>query len=68
MVNKEEQFEVSEEVKDLLEVMSLVQRAERLFEQWESKNRKENSGNADEVLENFFELKDSLNGQLNVLL
>lgn len=63
-----EQFEVSAEVKDLLEVMSDVKKAFAKFNQWETKYRQEKVSRGNDVLGAFSDLEDSLNSQLNDLL
>lgn len=68
MENKEEQFEVSAEVKDLLEVMSLVKVAFDKFNGWESKYRQNKVSRGNDVLGAFSDLQDSMNYQLTDLL
>ena len=68
MVKSVEQFEVSAEVKDLLEVMSEVKNALDKFEQWETKYRQGKISRGNDVLGSFSDLQDSLNVQLTDLL
>ena len=68
MVNTKEQFEVSAEVKDLLEVMSLVKVAYDKFNHWETKYRQGKVSRGNEVLGSFSDLQESLNDQLTDLL
>lgn len=68
MENAREQFEVSAEVKDLLEVMSQVKSAFDKFNGWESKYRQNKVARGNDVLGAFSDLQDSLNYQLTDLL
>ena len=68
MKNTREPFEVSAEVKDLLEVMSLVKVAFDKFNQWEVKYQQGKVSRGNEVLGSFSDLQESLNDQLTDLL
>lgn len=68
MENTREQFEVSAEVKDLLEVMSQVKSTFDKFNCWESKYRQNKVSRGNDVLGAFSDLQDSLNYQLTDLL
>ena len=68
MVNTKEQFEVSVEVKDLLEVMSEVNRAYDKFIQYEKKYKNGAFNNTYDVMSSFSDLQEELSMKLNELL
>ena len=68
MENTREQFEVSAEVKDLLEIMSQVKSAYDKFDKWERQYRENKVSRGNDVLGAFSDLQDSLNYQLTDLL
>ena len=68
MENTREQFEVSAEVKDLLEIMSQVKSAFDKFNKWELKYGQNKVSRGNDVLGAFSDLQDALNYQLTDLL